>query len=191
MNTPGCASVSLLLAIMGVTVAAATSEPEAGLDRAERVVPPGYRQVAQAHGIPPALFYAIALTESGYTNSAAEGLRPWPWTLNIRGEGRYYPSQRAADDALATSLQRGETAVDVGVMQIHWHYHHAALGGIRRALDPYHNLRVGAGILAQCYQQRAEWWAAAGCYHAPNNAILAKRYQARVQRHWRTLAQVP
>ncbi len=76
-------------------------------------------------------------------------------------------------------------------MQIHWHFHHAALGGIRRALDPCHNLRVGADILAQCYQQSREWWSAAGCYHAPNNATLSRRYQARVQQHWRTVVQDP
>ena len=76
-------------------------------------------------------------------------------------------------------------------MQIHWHYHHAALGTIRSALDPYHNLRVGAGILAECYRQRADWWSATGCYHAPNNDALAQRYQARVQRHWRSLQQDP
>ena len=180
-----------LVAIVSVAVAAASPEPDAASDPNRQTVPPGYRQGAQAHGIPPALLYAIALTESGYTNPAAGDLRPWPWTLNINGKGRYYPSRRAATDALAATLRNGETAVDVGLMQIHWHYHHAALGDSRRALDPYHNLRVGAGILAQCYQQRANWWSAAGCYHAPNNTSLAKRYQARVQRHWRALPQDP
>ncbi len=179
-----------LLVMMGVAVAA-PREPDPGSGRTGQGVPPGYRQVAQEHGIPPALFYAIALTESGYGMRASGDLRPWPWTLNIRGQGRYYPSHGAAADALATTVYSGETAVDVGVMQMHWHYHHAALGGIRRALDPYHNLRVGAGILVQCYEQRADWWSAAGCYHAPNNATLARRYQARVQRHWRTVAQDP
>jgi soluble lytic murein transglycosylase-like protein len=179
-----------LLVMMGVAVAA-PGEPHTKSGPEGQEVPPGYRQVAQEHGIPPALFYAIALTESGYGVPTSGVLRPWPWTLNIRGKGRYYPSHRAAADALATTVHSGETAVDVGLMQIHWHYHHGALGGIRRALDPYHNLRVGAGILAQCYQQRADWWSAAGCYHAPNNATLARRYQARVQRHWRTLPQDP
>ena len=188
---PGRATLALFLSILSLVVSAAPSESNAGSNRAQQVVPPGYRQVAHEHGIPPALFYAIALTESGYTMPTAEGIRPWPWTLNIRGEGRYYPSRRAAVAALAATVHGGETAVDVGVMQIHWHYHHAALGGVRRALDPYHNLRVGADILAQCYQQRADWWSATGCYHAPNNATLARRYQARVQRHWRTVVQDP
>ena len=191
MIVAGSASVALLLTLAGVAVVAAPSEPDAEAKRAQQVVPPGYRQVAEEHGIPPALFYAIALTESGYTMPTAEGIRPWPWTLNIRGEGRYYPSHRAAAAALAATVHSGETAVDVGIMQIHWHFHHAALGGIRRALDPCHNLRVGADILAQCYQQSREWWSAAGCYHAPNNATLSRRYQARVQQHWRTVVQDP
>ncbi len=191
MKTRRSALAPLLLAVAGSTLAAAPPEHLLESARSGQAVPPGYRQVAAEHSIPPSLFYAVALTESGYRMPAVESPRPWPWTLNIRGEGHYYPSQRAAATALSATLSAGETAVDVGLMQIHWHYHHAALGNIRSALDPYHNLRVGAGILAECYRQRTDWWSATGCYHAPNNATLAQRYQARVQRHWRSLQQDP
>lgn len=191
MKTRRAALAPLLLTVAGSTLASATPEDLLKPGRMEQAIPPGYRQVAAEHSIPPSLFYAIALTESGYRTPATKGLRPWPWTLNIRGEGHYYPSQRAAATALSATLSAGETGVDVGLMQIHWHYHHAVLGNIRTALDPYHNLRVGAGILAECYRQRADWWFATGCYHAPYNETLAQRYQARVQRHWRTLQQDP
>ncbi|WP_162300025.1 lytic transglycosylase domain-containing protein [Kineobactrum sediminis] len=191
MKTRLTALAPLLLTVAGSTLAAAPLEDLLKPGGLEAAIPPGYRQVAAERSIPPSLFYAIALTESGYRTPATKGLRPWPWTLNIRGEGHYYPSQRAAATALSATLSAGETGVDVGLMQIHWHYHHAALGNIRTALDPYHNLRVGAGILAECYRQRADWWSATGCYHAPNNDTLAQRYQARVQRHWRTLQQDP
>lgn len=191
MKTRRTALATLLLTVAGSALASAPPGDLFKPGRVEEAIPPGYRQVAAEHSIPPSLFYAIALTESGYRTPATQGLRPWPWTLNIRGEGHYYPSQRAAATALSATLSAGETGVDVGLMQIHWHYHHAVLGNIRTALDPYHNLRVGAGILAECYRQRADWWSATGCYHAPNNDTLAQRYQARVQRHWRTLQQDP
>lgn len=183
------AAVTRVAALAAVVCASATASTDSFMtseDSAQRV-PPGYRQVAAEQRIPAALLYAIALTESGYGPAAGANPRPWPWTLNIRGKGHYYPSFAAAAQALTATLHQGETAVDVGLMQIHWRYHHAALGTVHRALDPYHNLRVAAQILADCYRQRTDWWSAAGCYHAPNNPALAERYQARVQRHWRAL----
>ncbi|HBX71741.1 MAG TPA: lytic transglycosylase [Halieaceae bacterium] len=154
-------------------------------------VPVGYQQIASEYGLPPGLLYAVALTESGQSSLSDGQFRPWPWALNIDGEGHYFPSRQRAWLALETVLTETKTSVDIGLMQISWRYHRSVLGSSWQALDPYHNLRVGAHILAQCYQQRLEWWSAAGCYHAPNNATLARRYQARVQRHWRTVVQDP
>ena len=59
-------------------------------------VPEGYRRVAAAHGIPSELFYAVALAESGRHIEHLRTTRPWPWTLNIQGEGHYFPSRQAA-----------------------------------------------------------------------------------------------
>jgi hypothetical protein len=128
---------------------------------AEMGVPEGYRRVAAAHGIPGELFYAVALAESGKHIEHLRMTRPWPWTLNIQGEGRYFPSRQAAVVAAQEALRSVEAAI-----------------------DPYHNLDVGAGILAECFRTLGDWWAAAGCYHAPGNAERAARYRERVKRIW-------
>jgi hypothetical protein len=39
-------------------------------------------------------------------------------------------------------------------MQVNWRYHQDKLGSPWQALDPYHNLRVGAEILQDCYANR-------------------------------------
>ncbi len=55
---------------------------------AATVVPDGYRLVAEAHGIPSAVFYAVAMAESGKRIEPLRAVRPWPWTLNVQGDGR-------------------------------------------------------------------------------------------------------
>ncbi|MDN5869210.1 MAG: lytic transglycosylase domain-containing protein [Nitrococcus sp.] len=171
-----------LLALVAVMITlppahAACPVPVAG-------VPYGYRRVAAAHGIPSALFYAIALAESGKHIERLHAARPWPWTLNIHGEGRYYPSREKALEAVHRALGNGRLSVDIGLMQVNWQYHAAALRTVDSAIDPYHNLDVAAEILAECYSSRGDWWAAVGCYHAPGDADRAARYRDRVQRIW-------
>ena len=150
-------------------------------------VPDGYRVIAAEYGIPYTVLYAIALTESGVRNDNGV-YRPWPWTLNVAGRGHVYPSREAAWNALNTFIARGERSVDIGLMQVNWRFHQAKLGDTWQALDPYFNLRVGAVILRDCFQQRHDWWAGVGCYHAPTDTVRALHYQSRVVGHWQRLA---
>ena len=151
-------------------------------------VPAAYGQVAQFHGIPSGLFYAVALAESGKQIERLRARRPWPWTLNVDGDGRYFPSRQAAAAALRQALARGHTSVDVGLMQVNWRYHGTAFGGVEDALDPYRNLHVAASILRTCYRTWQDWWAAVGCYHAPNDRQRAAHYRERVRSIWNRLA---
>lgn len=149
------------------------------LDTAMADVPSGYRQVAQRTGVPASILYAIALAESG-TRLASGKRRPWPWTLNIEGHGYYYRTRLAAWRTLRATLARGVTRVDIGLMQVNWGYHHEALGDAWQALDPYHNLSVGATILQTQHRIAGHWWRAVGRYHAPNHPERAERYRSRV-----------
>jgi len=169
--------VRLLLALAALVVAAFSAH-------ATSLVPEGYRQVAAAHGIPGALFYAVALAESGKHIEHLRTTRPWPWTLNIQGEGRYYASRQAAIDAAHQAISQGRRSVDIGLMQVNWVYHATALRSVEAAIDPYRNLGVAATILTECFRARGEWWAAVGCYHAPGDLARAARYRDRVKRIW-------
>ena len=153
-------------------------------------VPVGYRRIAAEYAIPPQIFYAVALTESGKQIESLAALRPWPWTLNIAGTPTFFAHRDTAERALVRALKSGEVLIDIGVMQVNWRYHGTTLGSPRRALEPYHNLRIAAKILSECYRARANWWQAVGCYHAPGNAVHAARYQARVHQHWQRIRPV-
>ena len=150
-------------------------------------VPVGYRSIASERSIPSAVLYAVALTESGKQVASKGVYRPWPWTLNVAGRGYFFDSRLAAWQALTGWLKDGIRSVDIGLMQVNWHYHEERLGTPWQALDPYHNLRVGAEILQACYTARQDWWASVGCYHAPANPQRADQYRRRVLSRWQQI----
>ena len=150
-------------------------------------VPTGYRTIATERGIPYTVLYAVALTESGKRVASADVYRPWPWTLNVAGRGYFFDSRLEAWQALTDWLQAGRRSIDIGLMMVNWHYHQERLGTPWKALDPYHNLRVGAGILQDCYVTRQDWWASVGCYHSPTNSYRADQYKRRVVSRWRRI----
>ena len=158
-----------------------------GLVWSAESVPSGYRIVASESAIPDAIFYAVALAESGRVLKTDGVLRPWPWTLNVAGDGYYYPTRIEAWQALTGWLKDGKRSVDIGLMQVNWRYHQERLGTPWQALDPYHNLRVGAEILQECYTTRQDWWASVGCYHAPSNPERADQYRQRVLSRWQRI----
>jgi hypothetical protein len=153
-------------------------------------IPAGYQRVATEYDLPPALLYAVALTESGQSALSEGRFRPWPWALNINGVGHYFTSRQEALQALQVALANANSSVDIGLMQVNWRYHHAALGSAREALDPYHNLRVAAAILRDCLNEHPNWMQTAGCYHAPNDSTRAQAYASRVQQHWAQIADI-
>ena len=155
---------------------------------AGETVPAGYASVARAHGIPADIVYAVALTESGKVVDRFRTRRPWPWTLNVGGTGHFYASREDAHRALVHFLDQGERSIDIGLMQVNWRWHRDKLGDPWRALEPDHNLQVGARILGRCYRDRRDRWDAVGCYHAPNNERFAGRYSEKVAANWRRIA---
>jgi hypothetical protein len=151
-------------------------------------IPPTYKYVAARYHIPAEILYAVALVESGKPVASLSIRRPWPWTLNIAGQGTYFPTRRAAWQALDASLSAGETRIDIGLMQVNWRFHQGRLKDPWLALQPDHNLNVAAEILRRCYAERRDWWASVDCYHAPNHAARARRYTERVRAAWRSVA---
>lgn len=150
-------------------------------------IPWGYQKVALAHGIPSEILYAIALTESNHKLRGGS-FRPWPWTLNVRGRPERYATRTQAHAALTRHLRQGITRINVGLMQVNWHYHREKLGSAWKALEPYHNMRVGSAILRAQYAQTKNWQAAIGGYHAPNNPGRAEHYRQLVEKR---LSRIP
>jgi len=79
-------------------------------------VPAGYRSIAKERGVPYTVLYAVALTESGRQVASADVYRPWPWTLNVAGQGYFFDSRLEAWQALTDWIKAGRRSIDIGLM---------------------------------------------------------------------------
>lgn len=143
-----------------------------------------YEDVAAYVGVPGDLLYAIALTESGMYK--AGNVAPWPWTLNIEGAGKRYESREAMFDGLMAALKAGQSSVDIGVMQVNWYWQYDKLASPWSITDPTTNIKTGASILKEHYEQTGDWWEAVGRYHRPSqkpeHKAVALAYAGRVKK---------
>lgn len=155
-------------------------------------LPPAYVAVANFCGAPPGLLYAVATTESGRAIDG-QATQPWPWTLNIAGEGLYFESREEQFDALMVAISAGKV-VDIGLMQLNWGWQYERLISPWQATDPIYNLTAGCRILREYYDVQglnASWAWAVGKYHrgsdAPKHVRAATAYATRVMKAWERL----
>lgn len=144
--------------------------------------PPAYQRAANAAGIPVELLWAVAKVESN--TRLTIGVYPWPWTLNVAGQGkRYRTREEACEGAIQAIELHGAKSVDIGLTQQNWgwvgkdFYKHPC-----DALDPIDNLRTASIRLKECYADRQNWIDSAGCYHRPAGGAPAAKYKAEVLR---------
>lgn len=137
-----------------------------------------FERVASESGVGRNLLLAIALTESG------RGRAPWPWTLNVEGQGKYYPNREDAHTALVGYLKQGIRSIDVGPMQVNLKYHSHRFSNTWDALDPYKNVTAGAAILKENYSRDGNLEKAIGNYHS-HTPWRANRYFERVSGAYR------
>jgi hypothetical protein len=117
------------------------------------------------YGMPAGLLKAIARVESG-GSPYGDISKPWPWTLNVGGEGHYYPNKAAAVTALSAYKAESDVNIDVGCMQISLRHHPNAFPDLATALDPAANVGYGALFLAALHDKSGDWMIAAGNYHS-------------------------
>jgi len=146
--------------------------------------PPAYQRAALLGGVPPAVLYAVAKMESNLKIKI--GIYPWPWTLNIKGQGRYFATRDEACDAAVQGLaQHGRYAVDIGLTQQNWGWIGAKYYAQPcDALSPVDNLNIAAIELRRCFDKEGDWVRAAGCYHRPAGGEPARIYRERFSKKY-------
>lgn len=133
--------------------------------------------------VPDGLLHAIAIVESGRPDSRTGTIQPWPWTIDVGGQGYYFATKAAAISAVRTLMAAGVNSIDVGCMQINLSYHPAAFRSLDQAFDPMANARYAAVFLTALYNSSMDWTKAAGAYHS-QTPTLAQPYQQAVLSHW-------
>ena len=137
----------------------------------------------RAHGIPSHLLAAIARVESGRKEPASGTFNPWPWTINMDGQGSFYDNKTQAVAVAVSMRARATKSVDVGCMQISLTYHPAAFASMEAAFDPASNAEYGARFLVQLFEKTNSWPKAVALYHSAT-VDIGLEYQRRVYAAW-------
>jgi Transglycosylase SLT domain len=133
----------------------------------------------RAHGIPSHLLAAIARVESGRKDPNLGTFDPWPWTINVDGQGSFYDNKTQAVAAAVTKRPRATRSIDVGCMQISLTYHPDAFPDMGQAFDPASNADYGARFLVQLFEKTNSWPKAVEMYHSATPEI-GQEYGRRV-----------
>lgn len=135
-------------------------------------------QAASRHGIPLGVLYAVGMTESGSKGS----LRPY--AMNIEGRSYFAGSVAEAVSRFEAERRKGARLIDLGCMQINYHYHGREFASVAAMLDPKENVAYAALFLKRLRAREGSWTMAVARYHAgPNNNPAQKRYVCRVIRN--------
>lgn len=162
----------------------------AGPAPAQEVPPPAYQVAARQVGIPSSVLYAVALQESG--TRLNRRLVPWPWTLNVAGVGRRFPTQAKACAHLHLALRVvPPTRIDVGLGQINLSYQRHRYSRPCELLAPYRNLAIAADILREQHVPGQDWLITVGRYHRPAGGAPAARYRRSVGQHLARVLNAP
>jgi hypothetical protein len=149
-------------------------ECETAISKAER-----------AAKVPTQILGAISRVESGRPDPQSGGrVRPWPWTIDVEGQGQSFSTKEEAIAAVQAAQERGVRSIDVGCMQVNLQQHADAFANLDAAFDPATNAAYGARFLTTLYNQMKSWPLAIAGYHS-QTPELGLPYQQRV------LASVP
>lgn len=154
---------------------AAGSTAAAGTDTAG-LCEQAARDAAEATGVPVSVLRAITLTETG--RRAGGQTRPWPWSVNMEGEGHWFDTAVAAAAYAQSQADMGARSFDVGCFQINYRWHGTAFPSIAAMFDPTANAAYAARFLKELYAETGDWSLAAGAYHS-RSPDLAVVYRAR------------
>jgi hypothetical protein len=177
---------SRIRVLVAVGLVAASSPAAAAQDRGRvvadlRQCDVALRNAADANGVPVRLLLALGPIESG-VGSGTGRIYPWPWTLNINGRGSYHFRSRAvAKRYLDALIAAGVDDVDIGCLQVNWHWHRLAFASPEAALTPALNAQYAASLLRKFHAQTGTWSGAVGLYHS-HDPRLAEVYRCRVAR---------
>lgn len=174
-------------ALIGLAGAPAQAAPQAfpgpeALPQARAAALAGHCEAAAARAaaaedVPLDLLRAIALAETGLALSGEA--RPWPWTVNMEGEGRWFASPHDLLDWVEGRRREGARSFDLGCFQVNHLWHGEAFASLREMVDPEANALYAARFLRELREETGSWEAAAGLYHS-RTPDLAARYRGRV-----------
>ncbi len=136
---------------------------------------------ARRTGVPYEVLLAITKVETGRND------RPWPWTVNFGGDGKWFDTVADAEASVTEALDQGATNVDLGCFQLNYRWHSDGFASVADMLDPDQNATYAANFLAEQYARTGDWARAAAAYHSATPEY-AEIYQAKFEAAYAGLA---
>ncbi|SDH32637.1 transglycosylase SLT domain-containing protein [Alloyangia pacifica] len=131
---------------------------------------------ARALGVPLPVMRAVTRVETGRRRDGV--LQPWPWTVNLGGDGYWFDSAAEARAFAAAQVARGRRNMDIGCFQVNLRWHGGAFPSTDEMFDPEENAAYAARFLKRLRAERGDWDRAVAAYHS-RTPKFADRYIAR------------
>jgi soluble lytic murein transglycosylase-like protein len=152
-------------------MAALSTSSIASADQDSRVCEEILPAVAESEQVPLAILLAVGLTETG-KNGVLH-----PFALNVEGETIITNSKAEALRAFEKAQRDGKILIDLGCMQVNYHYHGSDFSSAAEMLDPEKNIVYAARLLKSLKETEGSWTAAVARYHAsPKNRPAQHSY---------------
>lgn len=142
------------------------------------------QDASRLSGVPLSVLMAVSLTETG--RGQGGDARPWPWTVNMEGEGHWFATREEALAFAEAHHARGATSFDLGCFQVNWRWHGENFVSIEQMFDPLAGASYAARFLGELHAETGSWPAAAGAYHS-RTPEHAARYRGIFESHLATL----
>lgn len=166
-----CALGLIITSLSAAQVRARTGDTESGLCLVAAA------EAADLTGVPYDVLLAISVVETGRSGE------PWPWTVNVGGEGHWTETKEEAAALVEAALDVGLTNVDLGCFQLNLYWHAGAFVSIKDMLDPSRNALYAAEFLAGKFAETGDWALAAAAYHSATPEH-AETYKASFEAAW-------
>lgn len=135
------------------------------------------QDAARETGVPVELLLTLTRVETG--RGGLNGMpEPWPWTLNMGGDGSWHDSPDAALSVARHAIEGGSRNVDIGCFQINYRWHGHSFPSLEAMMDPRGNALYAAHFLRDLYSEFGNWTEAVGVFHS-RNPEHSTRYLAR------------
>lgn len=173
-SRPGRAGAYAALAVIAVLAAIVAPSPAPAREPADLCLRAAAR-AAERYGVPEPILLAITAVETRHPGRGG----PWPWTLNLGGDGRWFETRDEALAAARRHIGGGRSNIDLGCFQLNHHWHGQAFDGPGDMLDPDRSADHAARFLARLHRETGDWVQAAGYYHSRTPEHF-ERYRALV-----------
>ena len=138
-------------------------------------------KVEKEFKIPNKLLSSISITETGITKNGI--YQPWPWSLNVRGESKFFDSRKEMTVFLEQVISKKQSNVDIGCMQLNYKYHRKMFKNLKNMVNPEENIYYAGKFLKELFHKHKSWKKAIARYHS-SDPLRMKVYLEKVLRHW-------